>query len=693
MTALAAAAIGADGVVRVGAVDGPDVAFPWMARLLYPDGRAVPVEAGEHSNDGETLRLRGCAPGVTVSAEWRAAAGAPRQSVHGPFAGARWHDVTLAIRYEGEGPASFGVEVACEVPGTATPRWLIPGAFYRENRLESCRLRYPRYDPAGGDPGELVSDAWSFRSDRAALPAVFAWTDACCAALCTDETGDLGISGIGFSGQSAERTTLRLLFPYREEPVVYVGSPEARPAEATFHDWRSGEERTVGFRVYVAPPELHAYDPFVRAMSDLRVPQEFRPPLSLAEPAALAAQGLRTWHYRESPPVLYETAAFDRALAARHDRPHMHVAWVSGAPYAHALLIHGRRSRDPAIVAAATRVLDTVASGLAPSGFFWAEWTAERGWGTGWNPRGSLHARTTSEATLFLIRGIAAERAHGAAHPAWEAAVRSNLDAALAAQRADGSYGAYYDARGGDVVEWEGAAGLPWIAALLEGTTLFASLGPGSAPLEDGDRSREGARWRESALRAGGYYARFVRDEFIYGAPEDVHLAPTSEDGYNAVIAYVALHEHDPSGGWLDLACRAADWTMTFRWTYDIAFARDTTLARRGFRSRGADQASPANQHLSVYGLMALPEMLSLSRHAGDDHYRRRTADNVRCALQWLAQYDGDLGAHRGMAPERLYNTNCFGAKGELDPISHAWTLGAILYACEEVIAHGGLSA
>ena len=60
-------------------------------------------------------------------------------------------------------------------------------------------------------------------------------------------------------------------------------------------------------------------------------------------------------------------------------------------------------------------------------------------------------------------------------------------------------------------------------------------------------------------------------------------------------MAFVALED------W-ETARRAADWMLTFRYTYDVAFDPETVLGTYGFRSRGADQASPANQHLHASG-------------------------------------------------------------------------------------------
>lgn len=163
-----------------------------------------------------------------------------------------------------------------------------------------------------------------------------------------------------------------------------------------------------------------------------------------------------------------------------------------------------------------------------------------------------------------------------------------------------------------------------WIAALVEGAGLLDDPG-----------------LLATARRAGDHYAGFVEDAFIYGAPEDVHLAPTSEDAYNALIAYVALHEADGDGRWLRLGQRAADWMMTFRWTYNVAFDPRTLLGRYDFRSRGADQASPSNQHLHAYGLICLGELARLWRLTGDDHYvqRARTTSTASCSSSpaWTA--------------------------------------------------------
>jgi hypothetical protein len=161
-------------------------------------------------------------------------------------------------------------------------------------------------------------------------------------------------------------------------------------------------------------------------------------------------------------------------------------------------------------------------------------------------------------------------------------------------------------------------AGISWIPALVEAGEL------------------------DAARRAGAYYRTF---DTFYGAPEDIDLAPTSEDGYAALMAFVALED------W-EAARRAADWMLSFRYTYDVVF----------------------------------PETTLLGRYA---RYRQSARENLACFRQFIARADGDFDAYRGMASERYYQTDCFQAKGMLLTLSHAWSVGVLLLGCEDALELG----
>ena len=277
-------------------------------------------------------------------------------------------------------PVDAGVRVELRLEATDDPAWLVPGVFYGENRPERSSRLYPRFTPRHTDVAAMESDSWSFRADRCATPAVFARGGG----LVTREVSALGQSGVGFAYRDG-RPLLWVDFPYREEPLRYDGTDTAAPHDVRTHRWSPGE---------VVILELEENDgDWRRALRPTGAAPESPAWVSVEEAAELAAWGLFRWHYRSDPPRLIETAAFDRNFAEL-DRDAMHVSWVSGVPYAYALLLHGRRVGNDDYVAAAEAVLDHVASNLTPGGTFWSQWTAARGWTTGWHPDHTrLHAQ------------------------------------------------------------------------------------------------------------------------------------------------------------------------------------------------------------------------------------------------------------------------------------------------------------
>lgn len=669
----------ADGAVRLREAADGELTLPYLVAVVPEGGTPlpVPVRSRRVPADGG-LELAGAAHGFTVRLRLDPPLAEPAPTVPGTGRAAR-REARLTVTRTADTPVAAGLRVEVRLGPTDDPGWLVPGVFYGENRPLGCTRPFPRYQSAPGDPDQvadipagraMTSDAWAFRADRCATPAVFARDRRAGAALSLTERGELGQQGVGFALLDGDRPALRLHYPYREEPLSYYGTDIPRPADTPTHLFRPGVEHTLRFAVHLLDGDPHGYAPVLRGLHQ-RTPAPAEPAawVDVEEAADLAAHGLYRWHYRPDPPVLLETAAFDReALGEAGDRPAMHVSWVSGTPYAHALLLHARRTGAVEQAAAAIAVLDHIADHLTPAGTFWGQWSARGGWSVGWTPeRHRLHARTLGDATLFLLRALVAERARGHQHPGWETAVRSNLAVALAGQRADGRLAAAHHAQTGAPLDYRGSAGLPWISALVEAADAFGE-----------------PDWREAARRAGAAHAPDVHAEFLCGAPEDVSLAPTSEDGYNAIIAYTLLHEADPHDPrWRELARRAADWTLTFRYTYDVAFEPHTLLGRYGFRTRGGDQASPSNQHLHAFGLICLPETVRLAGHLGDPYYLRSAGENLDCFRQFVARADGDFNAYRGMVSERFYQTECFQAKGMLLTLSHAWSAGVLLYACE----------
>ncbi|MFD5214041.1 hypothetical protein [Microbacterium sp. NPDC058345] len=581
----------------------------------------------------------------------------------------------VRVRFDGAAPVDAAVRVSIEVPAASAPWWLIPGVFYGENRPAQNDRLFPRFaaaDDADGPRDAFVSDAWHFRSDRAAAPVVMVWPVPGLpgAALSAPPETTLGLTGFGFALQG-DRAVLSATFPAREFPVTYYGDAEPRPAETLTHSFSPGDVAELPVRAIDLTADRHDYARVLRQLHAEWAPSApLRPWVDVPAAAALAAEGLLRWHYDPDPGVLLETVGFDREVSGGDGRPvdrqAMHVGWVSGIPWAYAMLRHAMRTGDDILRAAAERVIGFCTEALSPSGTFWGVWYREKGWTQSWTAhRRGLHSRTLGEATQFLVRSVALT-----GDPAWRRAAVSNLDAVVHRQRDDGALGSIHHAETGEVLSWQGTSALAWVAALAEAAEWDA-------------------RYLPAAERAGRHYADAVRAEHLHGAPEDVDLAPTSEDGYVAVMAYMALYRATGDGAWLDLARRAADFALSFRYCYDVSFPATSLLGVYDFGTRGADQASPSNQHLHAYGLVMTREMLQLADALGDEHYRERALEALACFRQFVARFDGDFNAYRGMVTERYYQTECFQPKGMLLTLSHAWSAGVLLLGCEDAIAAG----
>jgi hypothetical protein len=262
------------------------------------------------------------------------------------------------VTYEGGAPVDAGIRVELQLPATDDPKWLVPGVFYGENRPGACTRVYPRFTPGRTDIARMEADSWSFRADRCSTPAVFANGRG----LLTSEVSPVGQAGVGFAWRDGA-PIVWLDFPYREEPLRYDGSSTPAAPDVRTHRWQPGESAELDVRE--GGPD------------DLRPSGPFEDPgwVSVDAAAALAAYGLHRWHYMPDPPRLVETRSFDTSDV----RDHMHVSWVSGTPYAYALLRHGQRLGNRDYIDAATAVLDHVAGNLTPGGTFWGQWTDERG--------------------------------------------------------------------------------------------------------------------------------------------------------------------------------------------------------------------------------------------------------------------------------------------------------------------------
>lgn len=599
------------------------------------------------------------------------------------------HRVRLAVRNIGTMEVRLNLKWTLPLCGAeASPRWLIPGLLYKDN--------VQQYDGGlpslAGEPDLAKSRSpwWTFRADLCAVPMVMAWLPHAAVAMIQPERQAGHMTGVGLDNRPGRRALVGT-WPYREEPRCRDTRSFARDVlapEIAFAELAPGAGVTLDFWLHAAPSDPFAFAPVLRetfARWDGAHP--LRPWFPTPEAAEHAAFGLFTWHYDAEHAALWEVCSYDACygLNARQVRRfEMHTGFVSGIPYAHALRRFGLRVGRDDMAEAGRRVIDHCCRNLTPFGTFWSKFSIADGWTTGWpspqragrvaqegTPSGELQARSLAEATIFAARAALVETSDAASRALWSAAVRSTLDFVLRTMRANGNPGEAYD-RSGAVLDWDGEGGLHWITALVEGYRLLGDT-----------------RYLETARRMGRFFQPAVEGAYLTGAPEGTHLLPTSEDPQNAVMAYVALWQATGERVWLDIACRAADYFMSFRWQYNTEFDPMTVLGRYDYRTKGLDISSPNNVHLHPYGLIALPEMLALWEAAGDAYLLKQARNNLLGCLQMLAPMDGAFDARRGMMTERWYQTPCGTPKGGTLQLAHAWATGLVLFATEELRAWG----
>lgn len=614
----------------------------------------------------------------------------------------------------------------------ATAPWfLLPGFFYGQGR-KNDHLPYPQLGEAGTDP--WIAPSWDVALERLTMPLALVHLDDRWLGFDASPHYDIHPPqhntpaawgddepqiGLGFSWEGSN-VTLRLNLPAIEQPVRLTGHTRNAPMAKRLNLPPCGElHLSLGW--WDRPGDNHGYAPILHAVyAGLRgdhPPAPVRYPH--AELADTAAHGLRAWHWVEDPGYMVYTTPFLRGAEFNSNNRGVSLGWhfeatgfVGGFPVAYGLLWHGTRHGNPESVRIAERLLTRLCrDATAPCGLFRTSFhpgsahtpngifpnpapvgavnTDPTGttpfYGSCWQPdQNHLHARTTADASLFLARCLHLLAPDHPSYAMWRGTLRRSLEAALATQLDDGRFGQILDSVSGAVVKEEGDGGLVWIPALFHAASLFP---------DDPDFQ---ARLRAAMIRAGGGYQAHVEADWIAGAPEDVSLAPSSEDGYNAVMAYAALHRVDGETRWLDTLRRAADWTLTWRKAYNIRFHPRNILGAGEFRTSGGDLASCHNNHIHLYGLVCLEDLAYLSRVTGEAVYRERAEDHARFAFQLLCCVDGEWGGQRGMCDEQFYTTDwsmwrgwdpgeAHVQKGTIFGFSHSWCVNMILLGLSQI--------
>jgi hypothetical protein len=242
-------------------------------------------------------------------------------------------------------------------------------------------------------------------------------------------------------------------------------------------------------------------------------------------------------------------------------------------------------------------------------------------------------------------------------------------------QLANGSFGRWWS-EDGDPVNAEGTNGayiIPVLLALM--------------PYMKGQD-----RYKTAIERAGTWYRTVIDRGDFYGDTLD---ADTCDKESAVILLRMSLDLFDSTGNaiWLDAAKKAARFTLTWIWQYDIVFPVDSPLASENFHTRGMTSVSVAHHHMDFYGLYIAVDFLRLWRHTGEEIYHRQASLLSNACRQLVARPEHELGKDpqmTGWQPEQINYTlwdyfdrpECM--KGHFD-ICIAWVSVLQLGAMQEI--------
>jgi hypothetical protein len=391
--------------------------------------------------------------------------------------------------------------------------------------------------------------------------------------------------------------------------------------------------------------------------------------LPLSEAAALVEYNQNHYHWQEGPGFYANATEVDGRNANQ-----LMTGWGSGIITGYGLLACG----DAGSRARAARMIGFIcATGVSPSGLFYScfqdgKWEEGRTVPPGTDATPWRHIRTAEDGTLYLIRACMLEEGRGNPHPAWRAAVRSNLDSMARIWKRFGEFGREVDRLTGEITEAGTAAGTLCIAALAEGSTLL------------GDR-----RYLATAGEAAdSYYARFVATGHACGGPLDIMEAADSESCLMFPCAFMAVYERTGEERFLRFAVDAADQFASWVLAWDGTFPPGTTLDRLGIQTIGGVIANAQNHHIGPGGAStSLSSLLAIYRATREERFLALLEDHATALQQYLSREDGHIDRlAKGMMTEQINLTDAMNhATGEIWNISASWSANNILLALAEL--------
>lgn len=551
-------------------------------------------------------------------------------------------------------------------------QFFMPGFWYHRN------MRSPKEAPSFA-----TSDSWQVREDRLSTPLTGIYSDKTGdyytvlrldkfegESLTTHTAGEVILTdktSLGFTGfrNVGGTTALVFGFPYSEAPKTYIRKLTLAPAVQTFEKLEKGETRQLVWEIkkgnakdysdFVADVWNYSYDSFR--------PQVYADAMNTAE-----AKKILSNYFAESYVDKYDLKYFSGVHMRTDDSKStgsVEVGFVGRVLLnAFNALEYGEQTNNQDLIRKANSVFDSyLKHGFTPNGFFREFVNYDD------NSETDVYSiRRQSEGAFAILNYLDYEKKQGRKHPEWDARIKALLNNFLKLQGQDGSFPRKFD----DQFKVLDASG---------GSTPSATL-----PLTMAYTYFKNKQYLESAKLTAVYLEKELISKADYFSStldancedKEASLYASTAMYYLAMASPAKEREH-----YIDLSKKAAYFSLSWYYMWDVPFAQGQMLGDVGFKSRGWGNVSVENNHIDVFIFEFATVLDWLAKERNEPRFSEFSSV-IKSSMLQLMPVKGhmfDIGKV-GYYPEVVQHTNWdYGKNGKgfyNDIFAPGWTVASL---------------
>lgn len=548
----------------------------------------------------------------------------------------------------------------------------MPGFWYRRN------LRSPKEAPSW-----YVSDSWQVREDRLSTPLTGIYnekTHEYYTVLRIDKfdnesqpchtSGEVILSGktsLGYTGfrNVSGKSALVFGFPYSEAPKTYIRKLTLDPSVQAFEKLDKGETRKLVWEITKGTaPDYSAFVANVWNYSyDTYKPAAFQNAMSAAE-----AKNVLSNFFKESYMDKYDLKYYSGVHMRTDDcesTGSVEVGFVGRVLLnAFNALEYGETMNRPDLVQNAKNVFDSYLKyGFTPNGFFreFVDYSH--------NDETKVYSiRRQSEGAFAILNYLEYERRKGISHKEWDSKMAHLLDNLLKLQEENGSFPRKFDDNFAIIDE-------------TGGSTPSATL-----PLTMAYKYFKNKKYLESARRTAVYLEKelILKADYFSSTldanceDKEASLYASTAMYYLAMVSKGKEKEH-----YIDLSQKAAYFSLSWYYMWDVPFAQGQMLGDVGFKSRGWGNVSVENNHIDVFIFEFATVLDWLSKERKEPRFAQFSAV-IKSSMLQLMPVKGHMFniGKVGYYPEVVQHTNWdYGKNGKgfyNDIFAPGWTVASL---------------